>query len=78
MKTSDHTRNEQFTKQVVVFTLCGIAFVFVATLCVLALRQLTIPDAIDRNAAGALGILGGMLIKTGVDAWQKSKADEEK
>ena len=73
----NHTRVDQFTKQMVVGTLCMIAIVFTSTVAMLALRGVVIPDSVDRNTVGIIGILGGMLIKTGVDRVADAIAPKE-
>lgn len=62
-----HLRGDQLTKQIVVGTLCGIAIAFAATVCFLALRELTIPDALDRLLNLVLGGVGALLAKTSVE-----------
>ena len=69
----DQLRGDRRTKQVVVYSLCGIAGAFAATVCTLALRQLPIPDALDRLVTYVVGVMSGMLVKTGVDQARNSE-----
>ncbi len=64
----EHLRGDQQTKQAVVGTLCFIAVLFAGTVCSLALRGLTIEDQLSNLATYILGVLSGLLAKTGIDS----------
>ncbi|BCM88743.1 hypothetical protein IAD21_00585 [Abditibacteriota bacterium] len=59
--------SDRLTKQIVIATLCAMAGGLVATVCSLALRQLPIPVEVKDLATYIIGVLSGMLIKTGID-----------
>lgn len=60
--------SDRLTKQIVICTLCIMAGALVATVCALALHQLQIPVEVKDLTTYIVGVLSGMLIKTGVDS----------
>lgn len=63
----DQQQGDRRTRQAIIYSLCGIAWVFCMTICFLALKQLPIPDPLDRLATFVVGNISGMLIKTAAD-----------
>jgi len=58
---------DRFTKQVIVYTLCGIGAVLTSTVCTLALYQVAIPEYLNTLVTFVVGNLSGALIKTSVE-----------
>lgn len=63
----EQLRGDRRTKQIIVATMCGIAALFSMTVCVLVLRGMGVPEALDRLITFVVGLIGGMLTKTGVE-----------
>lgn len=58
---------ELLNKRIVLFSLCGIAWVLSFAVVALAVRQLPIPDSLDRLVTFILGNLSGVLTMTGLN-----------
>jgi hypothetical protein len=65
---STPVNSDRVTKQIIISTLCLMAGGLVATVCSLALHQLQIPVEVKDLTTYIVGVLSGMLIKTGVDS----------
>lgn len=65
---NDHVLGDRITKQIIVYTVCGIAVMVTLCVCRMAMRQIPIPDQLDRIVTLVVGGVLGWLGKTGVDA----------
>ena len=73
------SRGELLNKRIVLFTLCGIAGLFSATVCWMVLKAIDVPDTLDRLVTFSVGNLTGILTATGItkasDARQGTPGD---